>query len=40
MYSDFVLPCVSVIVDEMVGDEEKVGGQPISAISLQQSFKI
>ena len=40
MYSDFILPSVSVGVGETVGDEEKAGWQPISAISLQQSFKI
>ena len=35
--SDFVLPSISVIVGETVGDV--VGWQPISAISLQQSFQ-
>ena len=38
--SDFVLPNVSVEICETVGDEEEVGWQPISAISLQQSFQI
>ena len=38
--SDFVLPSVSVGVIETVGDKEKAGWQPISAISLQQSFEI
>ena len=38
--SDFFLPSVSVEICETVGDEEEVGWQPISAISLQQSLKI
>ena len=36
--SDFVLPSISVIVPETLGDV--VEWQPISAISLQQSLKI
>ena len=38
-HSDFILPGVSVGVDENIG-EEKAGWQPISAISLQQLFKL
>ena len=37
---DLLLPSVSVEVCETVGDEEEAGWQPISAISLQQSFQI
>ena len=36
----FIIPIVIVGVGETVGDEEKVGWQPISAISLQQLFEM
>ena len=37
----FVLPSVSVGVSETIGEEGEAGSwQPISAISLQQSFQI
>ena len=38
--SDIILPNVSVVVGEAVGEEEEAGWQPISAISLQQLFKM
>ena len=34
----FVLPSVWVGVSETIGEKEETGWQPISAISLQQSF--
>ena len=34
------LPSVWVGVSETIRDEEEVGWQPISAISLQQSFTL
>ena len=37
---NFVLPNVSVDVGETIAEEEEGGWQPISAISLQQSFAL
>ena len=37
---DLVLPSVSVGVDETIGEEEEVGRQPISVISLQQLLEM
>ena len=37
---NFVLPSVSVGVSETIGEEVKAGWQQMSAMSLQQSFKL
>ena len=37
---DFVLPSVSVVEGDTVGEKEEAGWQPISAISLQQILKM
>ena len=39
IYSDFVLPSVSIGVGETIGEEEDSGWQPILATSLQQLFQ-
>ena len=39
-YSNLILPGVSVGVGETIDEEEEGGWQPISVISLQQSFKL
>ena len=36
----FFLPNVLVEVSKVVGEKEEAGWQPISAISLQQSFQL